>query len=137
MTNGFPLGIEFPNEGFVQASIEAHFSGLGFVPMKSGHADFACIHPDSGECWRIEAKGATKAVGLDFRTGLGQILQGMTDDSIKYAMAVPDTDQFLRQAALVGEWVRKRLGLHFLIINAHGNVRTVDPSSTFETYNRS
>lgn len=35
-----------------------------------------------GRRWLIEAKGQTSGVGLDFRTGLGQLVQGALDEGL-------------------------------------------------------
>jgi hypothetical protein len=72
----FPLGVEFPREGFVQGAVERHFASCTRVTV--GHADFACTD-DAGRRWLIEAKGETTDVGLDFRTGLGQLLQAAAE----------------------------------------------------------
>lgn len=69
----------FPNETFVQKALEAHFQSRGFVAVSKGYTDLVVDHPESGERWVIEAKGETEAVGLDFRTGLGQLVQGMDE----------------------------------------------------------
>jgi len=62
----------------VQAAIERYFLGKGFqLESGSSHADLECVHPERGERWVVEAKGQAAAVGVDFHTGLGQILQRM------------------------------------------------------------
>ncbi len=123
----FKLGEEFPHEGFVQAAVNRHFSNLGFVSEEGGYADLRCTQPITKEQWHIEANGATTAVGLDFRTGLGQLLQGMTIDSIKYAIAVPETDKFLKQLRRVPGWARQRLNLHWIVVRDDGSIRIVTP----------
>ena len=117
--------MNFPHEGFVQSTIEEYFKQRGFMLDVETHADLVCAHL---ERWLIEAKGVTSEVGLDFRTGLGQLLQRMTDQSVQYAMAVPDVEVFLGQCRLVSAWVRERLGLHWLIVGENGSVRKVAPS---------
>ncbi|MDD3927402.1 MAG: hypothetical protein PHT33_12165 [bacterium] len=124
----FKLGTDFPYEGFVQLSIEAHFMRLGFTIDADTHADLICFHPLTGERWLIEAKGATSAIGLDFRTGLGQLVQRMSDTSVKHAIAVPDVDGFLRQCRQVSAWVREKLNLYWLIVGQDGVVRLVSPA---------
>src|SRR5687768_2855637 len=88
---------EFPHESFVQRSIERHFRDLGFLLDTSGHVDLICAHPSTGEQWHIEVKGVTKATGLDFRTGLGQLLQRMSNEAVNHALAVPNHKQFVSQ----------------------------------------
>ena len=73
------------------------------------------------------SEGVTSAVGLDFRTGLGQLLQGMTDDSVKYAVAVPGVEKFIKQCSRVSPWVRQTLGLYWLFVNSAGQVKVVGP----------
>src|SRR5436309_15921785 len=68
---GYQLGDEFPREGFVQAALEQHFAACERV--EAGWADLACVD-ENGVRWVIEAKGETSDTGLDFRTGLGQLL---------------------------------------------------------------
>jgi hypothetical protein len=93
----FKLGTEFPREGFVQRCLERHFGENGYKRTSAGHTDFACIHPSSGERWVVEAKGETADVGLDFCTGLGQLLQAMGDPSARYGLAIPGTPKFFTQ----------------------------------------
>ena len=124
----FPRGTEFPHEGFVHASVREHFEANGYVNETTGYIDFLFRCPKTNEQWRIEAKGATTDVGLDFRTGIGQCIQGVSDEIAKYAIAFPVTDQFLRQARKVAPWVRIRLNLHWVMVNANGTVRVVNPS---------
>jgi hypothetical protein len=105
-----PLGEEFPREGFVQRAIEAHFAG--WERDETTTADLVCLDVDRGVTWVIEAKGETAAVGLDFRTGLGQLLAGMTRGrKANYVLAMPDTPAFEGQRAAVSDWVRRALNL--------------------------
>src|SRR5579859_4135122 len=73
----FPRGVLFPNVGFVQAAMEQHFATSGFTAYPRVTADLACTNPATGEHWIVEAKGDTKARGLDFNTGIGQLLHRM------------------------------------------------------------
>ena len=57
MGDRFKLGTQFPAEGFVQRAIEAHFLKRGYARDDAGHADLVCTHPETGEKWRVEAKG--------------------------------------------------------------------------------
>ena len=123
----YPRGQDFPHEAFVQAAIERHFAGLGYEADSSGIADLQCWHRTSGDSWIVEAKGATAAVGLDVRTGLGQLLQRMGDRRARFALAVPDTPPFLRQLERVPAWVREQLGLSWLLVAEDGSVRHIEP----------
>jgi D-alanyl-D-alanine dipeptidase len=71
----YRLGNEFPAEGFVQQALEQYFRTLGFQLDLQTHADLFARHPNSGERWVVEAKGRTSDIGLDLRTGLGQLLR--------------------------------------------------------------
>jgi hypothetical protein len=90
-------------------------------------ADLICRHPITGERWIIEAKGRTTAIGLDFRTGLGQILQAIADERSVYALAVPALPEFLNQTQRVNPWVRRCLNLHWLVVSSDGKVSDNPP----------
>ncbi len=119
---------EFPREAFVQASIERHFLDLGFTLREVGFADFACEKPGSSENWVIEAKGETAAVGLDFRTGIGQLVLHITDRTTRYGLAVPDTEKFIKQCDKLPSRVRESLNIFILLVNSSGQVQIVAPN---------
>jgi hypothetical protein len=121
----YHLGQEFPYEGFVQRAIEAHFLTAGFELDVTTAVDLLCTHPLTGEAWHVEAKGKTSAVGLDFRTCLGQLLQRMSRPETKHAVALPDLPTYRAQAAQVSSWVQELLGLHWLFISPSGMVEVV------------
>ena len=75
----------------------------------------------------IEAKGATSAIGLDFRTGLGQLVQRASEPAVRYALAVPNIPKFLAQCSQVSAWVRESLGIHLLIVSEDGSIRVISP----------
>lgn len=118
----FKRGTEWPNEGFVQTAIETFFRSNGFDVEEHKTIDLVCSHPVTGAKWRVEAKGLTTAVGLDFRTGLGQLLQCMAEQDIHYGLAVPDIPQFRRQVQAVPSWVAETLAIHWLYVQADGSV---------------
>lgn len=124
----FKLGTEFPHEGFVQSAIEVHFSSLGFALDTNTLVDLSCAHSLTGERWVIEAKGVTSDVGLDFRTGLGQLVQRMSDASTKYGIAIPEEQRFLKQCGSVSTWVRQQLGLYWIVVSRDGTVRMIAPT---------
>lgn len=132
--SGTPIGYhypgEFPREAFVQQAIAAHFTALGFQTETGGYSDLVCHSVERGERWVIEAKGQTGAVGLDFRTGLGQVLQAMGDPSYLYGVAVPNTPQFIAQCRKVSEWVRSALRLHWLLVESDGSVTVIKPEES-------
>ena len=103
----------------------------GFEAIEGGYTDLACRHPATGERWIVEAKGETTAVGLDFRTGLGQIVQQFFDPDVRYGIAVPETEKFVRQCAKLSRDARGRLNLHVLLVRPSGEVTIIPPSVDF------
>lgn len=125
----FRRGYDFPNEGFVQNTIESYFKKQGCSILEEGYADLVCICNRSDK-WIIEAKGETAAVGLDFRTGIGQLIQRMDEKGVIYGIAVPETPQFIMQSSLIPQWVRNALNIHLIFVNAEGKVRIICPSDS-------
>lgn len=128
MARQYKRGDDFPHEGFVQGAIERHFQDAGYVLDTSTHVDLLCAHPVTGDAWHIEAKGATTAIGLDFRTCLGQLLQRMSQQHVRYGVALPNLPQYRRQTDQVSGWVVDRLGLNWLFVAEDGAVEIVRPS---------
>ena len=125
----YKRGAEFPAEFFVQKAVENYFRERGFTLNTSSHVDLICVHPATGEQWHIEAKGITLKPGLDFRTGLGQLVQRMENQSARHAIAVPDIREYVAQIASVSQWVVDRLGIHWLLVAEDGSIRVVNPNS--------
>jgi hypothetical protein len=125
---GHRYSAEFPREAFVQQAIERHFAPPDYVAEQVKHIDLVRRHLKAGKRWLIEAKGQTSDVGLDFRTCLGQIVQAMYDRDARYGIAVPDTRQYRAQCRAVSDWVRRTLGLYWLLVAAHGSVRIIAPT---------
>lgn len=124
----YPRGVSFPNEGFVQNALEEYFLGKGWRLLETDSCiDLVCEEPDTCDRWQIEAKGDSKNTTTDFHTGLGQLVHRMCDEHCKHGLAIPRTPQFLRLCNAVQPWVRARLGLHFLIVNADGDVQILAP----------
>jgi len=124
---GYHFPAEFPREAFVQKALERHFESLGFQLERHESVDLVCHSDELKEHWVIEAKGETSQVGLDFRTGLGQLFQHMSSPSILYGIAIPETPRFLLQCRCVSEWVRRAIHLHWLIVHSDGSIRIVSP----------
>ena len=122
-------GMEFPNEGFVQNTIESYFDKKGFIKESISYTDYAGVHMETQERWRVEAKGLTSNVGLDFRTGLGQLIQRMDDPNANYGIAIPDIPSYLRQVEQIKPWVREKFQLHILFINENGGVHHLLPEN--------
>jgi hypothetical protein len=74
------LGYDYPYEGFVQNSIEKYFTDKGFQNQTIHPIDFIGFNPLTRETWIVEAKGKTSDIGLDFRTGIGQLIQRMDSE---------------------------------------------------------
>lgn len=125
--SAFKRGTEFPNEGFVHAAIQAHFRRAGYDQVAGGNVDFSFVRESDGTSWLIEAKGETAARGTDFQTGLGQLLQRMKEPSTTYALALPNTPEFVTLCSSVSLWVRARLGIHWLWVAENGAVVVVAP----------
>lgn len=124
---GYRYSDEFPREAFVQHAIEAYFTAQGYQIEDGGYTDLVCSNSELKQRWIIEAKGQTADVGLDFRTGLGQLLQAMRDQEAFYGLAVPDIPQYLAQCKKVSDWVRRALRLHWLLVQSDGSLRIVSP----------
>ena len=123
-------GPDFPHEYFVQKSIEAYFTGRGFIlkPRKKNDkgADLLCAHPTTGERWHIEAKGVTKSPRVDFQTGIGQLIMRMSDPAVRHAIAVPDAPCFTDLIAQINPWIVECIGLHWLLVGQDGSVKIVE-----------
>ena len=123
----FQRGLDFPYEGFVQMAIEKYFKDRGYRIIQEGYTDLVCVYEETGRKWVVEAKGKTTSIGLDFRTGLGQLVQRMNNPEINYAIAVPKIDQFINQCSQLSKWVRTSLNIHLLFIDDQGKVQIVAP----------
>ncbi|HSK69169.1 MAG TPA: hypothetical protein VLA21_07890, partial [Candidatus Limnocylindria bacterium] len=122
---------DFPHEKFVQQALEKHFSALDYVFMKEGNSDLVCLNNQGRDKWVIEAKGKTTEIGLDFRTGLGQLVQGIRERGVNYALAMPDIPQFAAQTKKLAPWLREVLNLHLIFINEVGQLRFVSPEDNY------
>lgn len=122
----FKRGINFPNEGFVQNAIESYFNSLGYSRQDVQHVDLVCINVKN-ERWVIEAKGETSSIGVDFNTGLGQIIKRMDDSISNYAVAVPNISKFIYQINQVPNRVCKLLNLHWILVDEDGTIEIIYP----------
>ena len=121
--------MDFPHEGFIQNTLESYFDKKGFIVESIPYTDYAGIHMETGEKWRIEAKGFTSNVGLDFRTGLGQLIQRMDDPNANYGIAIPNIPSYIRQVEQIRPWVRKKFELHVLVVSEEGDVQHLLPEN--------
>lgn len=128
MVGKYKNGLDFPNEGFIQATIERYFEERGYIAQSLTNADLDTVHPSSKDHWIIEAKGDTKSnAGLDFKTGLGQLLTRMDDPDSKYAIAVPYTEKFCQLCSKVPERVRESLNIYWLFVSESGETHQFSP----------
>ena len=116
---------DFPYETFVQRAVEQWLTREGFQIFPDPLVDVKASK-DSGIAWHIEAKGKTSAVGLDFRTGVGQLVQRMKDRAHQYGIAIPDIPQFRKQTDTFAPWVLSKLQIHWIWVSKDGSV-SVDP----------
>lgn len=84
VTSGYKKSSDYPNECFIQKAVEQYFERLGYIKQKIAYSDYVGINPSTNEKWVVEAKGETAAIGLDFRTCLGQVVQRMEESSTNY-----------------------------------------------------
>lgn len=117
----------------MQLAIERHFEQAGYILDTSTHVDLLCSHSATGDAWHIEAKGKTAAIGLDFRTCLGQLLQRMNQPHVRHGIALPDMPAYRAQTSQVSSWVVERLALHWLFVDADGGVEIVEPAGATVT----
>ena len=133
MAGKYKNGLDFPNEGFVQVAIERYFDECGYIVQNLTNADLDTVHPSSKDRWIIEAKGDTKSnAGLDFKTGLGQLLTRMDDPDSKYAIAVPYTQKFCQLCGKVPKRVRELLNIYWLFVSESGEVYQCSPIETVQ-----
>lgn len=123
----YKRGFDFPNEGFVQRAIEEYFYKMGYMQINERYSDFVCINPNNNEKWVVEAKGETKAIGLDFRTCLGQLIQRIDSRNTRYAIALPNIISYINQCKAVKQWVRKELQIYWLFVDEDGKVKVLSP----------
>jgi hypothetical protein len=128
----YHLSNEYPHEHFIQTALKQYFTAQGYSIVKIPNIDLVCIHEQNKNQWVIEAKGKTKAIGLDFRTGIGQLIHRMSAQHVNYALAVPDIPEFIAQAKQLASWVKIALNIHFIFINEQGSLRFVSPNEQVE-----
>ena len=88
-------------------------------------------HRKNGQQWRIEVKGDTKNIRVDFLTGLGQIITRMENppnEATRYALAVPDSKRWQKLISEVPYWIKKKLKLRLIFVNENGKVKVITPS---------
>ena len=128
---GFKKEDCFPNESFIQRSIETYFEDKGFETNTKTVIDL--IAKRGNECWIVEAKGMTSSVGVDFNTCLGQIIKRMNTSDATYAIAIPKHEKYKKQCIQLSPYVRKLLGLHILLVDMYGDITEILPEQDIES----
>ncbi len=119
---------EFPYEAFVERRVSEHFQNAGYeVSTEIAFLDLHFKSAGKGGEWRIECKGETSSIGVDFNTGIGQILKRMDDENSNYALALPETQKFRRQTKQIPPAVRKKLKLYWIWVNEKGDIKIENP----------
>jgi hypothetical protein len=122
-------------EDEVKTAIRDRFEAKGFtVEIAWGRVRGIDIEARRGaERWAIEAKGeaATDQMGGNyFLNALGELLQRMSDDRTRYAIALPENRRNLGLVARFPDLARRRLGLTVFFVRRDGRgyaVREVAP----------
>jgi hypothetical protein len=114
---------EFPHESYIQARLEQYFlNDNNFVDVKQD--EFTDLHvKNSVTEWKIECKGKSQAIGIDFNTGLGQLLKGMEDSSSRYGLAMPDIVPFRKQTTKIPHRIKKLLNITWIWIKKDGTIQ--------------
>ncbi len=126
-TSGYKKSSDYPNEFFIQKAIEQYFERFGYIKQKVAYSDYVGINPSTNEKWVVEAKGETAAIGLDFRTCLGQVVQRIEESSTNYGVAVPYLKTYINQCNQVKSWVREVLNLHWIFVKEDGSIVIIKP----------
>lgn len=132
MKKHFKYAEVFPNEAFIQKSIESHFEKSGFLLITDAQVDLIAEKPN--EKWFVEAKGTTAAAGTDFNTALGQLLKWMSSPEYIYAIAVPRHGKYQRQCNLLSPYVRTLLKLRILVVDESGAVTVITPEQSIDDF---
>lgn len=121
----------FPNEAFIQESIEKHFVANKYEIDSDGQVDLIAWNEKS-EKWIIEAKGMSESVRTDFNTCIGQLVGHMDSDNENYAIALPKVDRYLYQCRKLPDYIREKLCLHIILVDDNGDVRIIYPNENIE-----
>lgn len=122
----------FPNEAFIQKSLEKYFEERGYIIEKDGQVDL--IATKGSDMWIIEAKGMTEQVGLDFNTCIGQLVKSMTSGQNKYAIAIPRHIKYKRQCELLSTYFRELVQLNILVVDSEGKVEIIKHTQSIDEF---
>ena len=136
-----PRAIGLPAQGpltedEVKKAVSDHLSVHGFaVTVAWGHIRGIDIEARRGdERWAIEAKGAAdtdQKGGTYFLNALGELLQRMSDERARYALALPENRRNLGLVERLPAVARRRLGLTVFFVRRDGDgyaVRELPPA---------
>ena len=125
----------FPYEAFVESKVEQYFRNEEFdvkIDIKKGDIErenISCylhgldiLATRGDEEWRIECKGDTANISVNFNTVLGQILRRMDREYATYAVAMPDIQEYRNRVNRVPKLVRKRLSLRWIWVKESGEI---------------
>ena len=130
-----PLASDALAEDEVKTAIRDRFEAQGFtVAVAWGHVRGIDIEARrGGERWAIEANGeaATDQMGGNyFLNALGELLQRMSDERARYAIALPENRRNLGLVNRFPDLARRRLGLTVFFVCRDGSgysVRELGP----------
>ena len=131
MANRIP---EYPNEAFIENEVVKYFKKRGYRIYSDDekkknefnkHADI--IAENDKQIWVIEAKGKTSDPGVDFNTGLGQLAKKMVSGNRKYAIAIPQIEQYKKQCLKLPNYYRATNELNIFLVNDKGDVKVINP----------
>ncbi|WP_072874497.1 hypothetical protein [Alicyclobacillus tolerans] len=121
----------YPNEAFVVESVADYFTTHSYrtaFAQNNFEPDLIAVNEeDRSDYWTIEAKGHTASITTDHNTALGQILKRMTDRNKKYAIAVPETPQMVRECRKVPLWLKQSIGLYVIFVDEKGQISIYAP----------
>lgn len=120
----------YPNEAFIQESIEKHFRISGYEIQEDGQIDL--IAENDNEKWVIEAKGLTSQITVDFNTCIGQLAKSMQSNTCNYALALPSIEKFKTQCMKLPDYYRERNNLYIIVVNEKQEVNIIKPTESIK-----
>jgi hypothetical protein len=118
---------EFPNEAFVQKTIEDYFVQEGYTINGDGQIDLEAWK-NNNDKWIIDAKGMSESIRTDFNTCIGQLIGHIDNDITKYAIAIPKIKQYLYQCKNLSIYIREKLKLYVIVVDETGYVEILNPT---------
>ena len=125
---------EYSYEAFVQQTVEEYFfqSGFDLIEGKErGYTDIVARN-SLGKEWFVEVKGKTSAPGLDLKTAVGQIARRIDREGANYAIAVPRTAAYIKQAQQLSAYYRRQTNLFIMLVDETGHIEISTPEDEIE-----